>query len=146
MGQDTSQIEREIRSEREELGRNLEDLEQKAKALADWRVHYANHPEVFLGAAVGVGLLLGVLTSGDSTERSAEAYPRSSEAYPRERLPLRERSRKAAQVIDTWGHVSDALLGLATAKAIDVISEFLPGFRDQYERHDRTGPHREVAI
>ena len=140
MGEDTSQIEREIRIEREELGRNLDDLEQKAKDLADWRVHYARHPEVFLGAALGVGLILGALTAANGSESATES------AYPREHRPLRERSRKAAQVIDTWGHVSDALLGLATAKAIDVIAEFLPGFRDHYERHQVTGAHRDVAM
>ena len=136
MGENTSQIEHEIRTEREELGRNLEDLEQKAKDLADWRVHYARHPEVFLGAAVGVGVLIGVLTSGGSSTTDEDL----EQVYPREHVdarPLRERSRKAAQLFDTWGHISDALLGLATAKVVDTIAEFLPGFRDHYDRDDR---------
>jgi hypothetical protein len=38
------------------------------------------------------------------------------------------------QLIATWGHISDALLGVATAKAVDAIAEYLPGFKDEYER------------
>ena len=131
MGENTSRLEHEIRTERAELGRNLEDLEQKAKDLADWRVHYGRHPEVFLGLAAGAGLIAGVLasTGGSTAEAPVTAYPRES----REHRPLLERSRKAAHLVETWGHISDALLGLATAKIVDSIADALPGFRDQYD-------------
>ena len=35
MGENTSQIEREIRAERTELGRNLRELESKARDMTD---------------------------------------------------------------------------------------------------------------
>lgn len=136
MGENTNQIEREIAMERAELGRNLEDLEQKAKALTDWTVHYRNRPGLFLGAAVGTGMLLGALTAGEESVRTV----RGSQVLAR---PVRERSAKADHVIDTWTHISDAFVGLATAKVIDVISEFIPGFRDQYERHVGPSPQRD---
>lgn len=141
MGEDTSQIERDIVIERAELGRNLEDLEQKARELTDWRVHYSHRPAVFLGAALGTGLVLGALTGGGHSHR-----PRSARVVgiPPKR-PLTERSPKAAHVASTWGHISDALLGLATAKAIDVIADYLPGFRDQYERQSAPASHRETS-
>ena len=122
MGANTDQIEREIRAERDELGRNLEDLEFKAKELADWKVHYRNHPGVFLGAAAGIGVLLG-----------AAVAPANGRAPMRPGLRLQGRP-KVAQLVSTWELVSDALLGLATAKAIDAIAEYLPGFKDEYER------------
>jgi Protein of unknown function (DUF3618) len=36
MGESTSKIERDIAAERNELGRNLQLLETKARSLADW--------------------------------------------------------------------------------------------------------------
>jgi hypothetical protein len=141
VGENTSQIEHEIRAEREELGRNLEDLEEKARQLADWRVHYRRHPEVFLGVAFGAGLLLAALAGEGRADSEEPAEPR----YVSPRVPLRERSRKAAQVAETWGHISDAFLGLATAKAVDYIADHLPGFRDHYDRQSG-GSARDIAV
>jgi len=129
MGTNTDQIEREIERERDELGRNLEDLEFKAKELTDWKAHYRNHPAVFLGAAAGLGVLLGAVMT-PAPVRSAEAF-RARSTAPRAFV---RRSPKVEQLIATWGHVSDALLGVATAKAVDAIAEYLPGFKDEYER------------
>jgi hypothetical protein len=129
MGENTDQIERDIRAERAELGRNLEDLELKAKELADWRVHYRNHPAVFLGAAAGIGVLLGaVMTPAIVPSAGPSRNPTSPGR------PFLQGSPRAAQLMTAWEHVSSALLGLATAKAVDMIAEYLPGFRDQYER------------
>jgi len=129
VGQNTDQIEREIRAEREELGRNLHDLEFKAKELTDWKVHYRNHSAVFLGVAAGLGVLLGT-TVTPARGRSMGAI-RASTAAPR---PFAGRSAKVEQLMTTWGHISDALLGVATARAVDAIAEYIPGFKDQYER------------
>ena len=129
MGANTDQIEREIRAERDELGRNLHDLEFKAKELTDWKAHYRNNPAVFLGAAAGIGVLLGAVLT--------PAPDRSTEALQARSVPTRGfagRSPKVEQLLATWGHISDALLGVATAKAVDAIAEYLPGFKDQYER------------
>jgi hypothetical protein len=135
MGENASQIEREISAERAELGRNLDALETKARDLTNWRVHYRNHPGLFLGAAVGVGVALGALS-----HRSSNAFGYVSYAHPPERReprrPLSERFRgpKARRLVDTWGHVTDALLAVATAKAVDVIAGYLPGFANEYQR------------
>ena len=109
MGANTDQIEREIRAERDELGRNLEDLEFKAKELADWKVHYRNHPGVFLGAAAGIGVLLG-----------AAMAPANGRAPMRPGLRLQGRP-KVAQLVSTWELVSDALLGLAGVLRVDLV-------------------------
>ncbi len=64
MGESTSQIERDIAAERNELGRNLQLLEHKARSLTDWRTYYRNHPFAMMAVALGGGVLLGALTSG----------------------------------------------------------------------------------
>ena len=152
MGQNTEQIERQIRAERDELGRNLHDLEFKAKELTDWKVHYRNHPAVFLGAAAGLGVLLGAVMT-PSRVRPTDSRVRSTEAFQARGTALRAfaaRSPKVEQLRTTWGHISDALLGVATAKAVDAIAEYLPGFKDQYEQQSarpyRTEPLRSADL
>ena len=73
MGENTSQIEREIRAERTELGRNLRELESKARDIADWRTHHRNHPGLFLGLAFSGGVLLGLLATPSRKPSTAYA-------------------------------------------------------------------------
>ena len=63
MGESTSQIERDIAAERNELGRNLQLLENKARSLTDWRMHFRKHPFALMAVALGGGALLGVLST-----------------------------------------------------------------------------------
>jgi hypothetical protein len=35
---------------------------------------------------------------------------------------------------DTWERISDALLQLASDKAIDLVSQFVPGFKEHLRR------------
>lgn len=133
MGEITSEIERDIVTERSELGRNLEELETKARALADWRTHYRNHAGIALGVVFGTAVVAGALvgrsrTPRVRTQRLVEPRP---ERVVRPSEP-REPSRYRRHLEDTWQNVTAALLGVATAKAIDVVSEMVPGFRDHY--------------
>jgi len=148
MGESTSQIEWDIASERNALGRNLHELESKAKSLTNWRTYYRNHPLAMIGIALGGGLVLGAVTAVSArstrqygTYREADtSYPDTS--YPDPSYPAASRlssattARVRRQVGDTWDHIADALLGVASAKAIEFVSEMIPGFRDEYStRH-----------
>jgi len=142
MGESTSQIEWDIASERNALGRNLHELETKAKSLTDWRTYYRNHPLAMIGLALGGGVVLGVVTSarrGRDWKASREldsTYPDTSypdTTYPKTpRLTSATTARVRRQFGDTWDHIADALLGVASAKAIEYVSEMIPGFRDEY--------------
>jgi hypothetical protein len=97
---------------------------------------FQNPAAALIGLAIGIGIVLGVMKARRSYRSSHDAAPK---------LPLRERSAKFAQVMNTWEQISDALLGVATAKAIDAIAERIPGFRDQYERQEAMrGPFRSM--
>jgi hypothetical protein len=136
VGENTSQIEHEIVAERVELGRNLDELEQRAKDLANWRVHYRNHSAAFLGAAVSVGVLFGVLSAGATSPRPRRVAGLTGEAIPPAPRPVslpRARNPKVAELVGTWQRISEALLGVAISKVIDVVSDAIPGFRHQYE-------------
>ena len=146
MGEITNQIEQEIRQKRDHLGRNLDELEGKARELADWRTHYRNHSPAFLGAAFGLGVVLGLATMsrrqptppdyGDfDTDLSHDPYP-SRPAVKRAERGTGTASKALRQVGETWEQIADALVRTASLKAIEFVGEFVPGFRDNVRRRD----------
>lgn len=149
MGENASQIEREIMEERNELGRNLEVLETKARDMADWRVHYRNHPGVFLGAAAGMGLLLGALSHRHREHFGYVNYARTPAprtARPRRSLSDRLNGPKGRKLIETWEHTTEALMAIGTAKLVDFVSNYLPGFSEEFRRHSAHGGNGSNAF
>ena len=65
MAQESDQIKEHIDRKRDEVTRDLRELEQQVKVqvkqATDWRTHYRNNPGALLGAAFGGGLLLSLL-------------------------------------------------------------------------------------
>ena len=150
MGEITNEIEREIRDTREDLGRNLNELEDKARELADWRSHYRNHSGAFLGAAFAAGALAAMVTVPASSGRS-RIHALTDEDTSHDPYPSRQRphsvtrnatfARVAREVNETWGQIADALLRTASVRAMQFVSELVPGVREQLEGsgrlHDR---------
>jgi hypothetical protein len=141
MGESTSQIERDIVAERNELGRNLQLLEHKARSLADWRTYFRNHPFAMMGIALGGGVLLGALTRNVAF-REASEYDDAHLIEPDDShygVPspfASSTARMRRQFGDTWDHIADALLAVASAKAIEFVGQKVPGFREQFaSRH-----------
>jgi len=144
VGENTSQIEREIRAERTELGKNLRELESKARDMTDWRTHHRNNPGLFMGLAFSGGLVLGLLSTSSRRggTRDFESYEEPFDApseSPRRRLRVprvvaETRDLAGRQLGQTWEHIASALLGVASAKAVELVGEMIPGFRDHFER------------
>jgi hypothetical protein len=157
--QDTRALEREIVIEREELSDNLSELSQRARTMVDWRNHYRNYTALALAATFGTGVLIGVLVPWRSAARrrrnepltsrpaaarfTAETRPRDErppQSAPRPRLRAwSSESRTGRQVSDVASTMFDALLGVASAKVIDLVSSFVPGFRDEYHTRRSRG-------
>ena len=144
MGEITNKIEDEIREKRDNLGRNLDELEDKARELADWRTHYRNHSAAFVGAAFGVGVVLALATiprrshTNDVTDLELDT---SHDPYrDRPRYAARQSHGTASKALrhvgETWEQIADALLRTASTKAIELVGEFVPGFRDNVRRRD----------
>jgi hypothetical protein len=155
VAQDTRQIEETIRSERSDLDRNLRELEMQAKALTDWRTHYRNHAGATMAAAFGGGLLIGLMTTRRQPRPvRASAYEGSTserhEPRPRgERFrflkALGDNPRARQQAGDAWSEIVETLVGLASAKAIDLISGVIPGFREEYHTRHAIAPRDRAA-
>jgi ElaB/YqjD/DUF883 family membrane-anchored ribosome-binding protein len=62
MGKTTHEIESEIVQARDRLGRDLSALERQIRETVDWRVRFRRNPAAFVGAAFGLGVLIGFLT------------------------------------------------------------------------------------
>lgn len=134
MGETISEIERDLAAERVDLGRNLNELETKARQLTDWRHHYRNHPGALLGAAVATGMVLGIM-SGSRGATSAD----DSHHFAGDPQAPRPRNRALTRLEEDWHHISDALMGVASAKVMEFVGNLVPGFQD--ELHRQRGPH-----
>jgi len=150
-----------IESQRDQLGRNLNELESRVKSATDWRVQFNKNPMLMMGVALGGGMLLGSMvgssrksgrsnwssssrnyTAGASmgawggsgaasnTSPAKSSYSAGSTASP----AMREQRRKANETLD---HIKAALVGFATAKVKEFMTEALPGFNQHLDDAQR---------
>jgi hypothetical protein len=64
MDEKPDQIIGHIEAQRDQLGRNLNELEEKVRRTTDWRTYFDRNPMLVLGAAMGGGLFLGTVAGG----------------------------------------------------------------------------------
>jgi hypothetical protein len=69
MDEKSDQILNHIESQRDQLGRNLDELEHKVRRTADWRNHFDSHPALMLGLALGGGMIVGSMVGGGPSKR-----------------------------------------------------------------------------
>ena len=113
MGQTSDEIETHIRSTREDLRANLDELEGRVKSVVNWREGFRRNPALGLGLAIAGGFLLAGLT----TRAPARARPPTEEGrYP---LPRRRHLQHV------WDTVQSTLVGVAASRATDMLSEFV---------------------
>ena len=92
-----------------------------------------------MGVALGGGALLGLLTAGG--ERPAEFEEErlvepEEPAYKGPSMFASSAQHARRQFGDTWDHIAETLLAVASAKAISFIASKVPGFREEYSaRH-----------
>jgi hypothetical protein len=115
MGQTSDEIETHIRSTREDLRANLDELEGRVKSAVDWRERFRRNPALSLGLALAGGFLLAGLT----TRPPGRVRPRhddAADAAPRRR-----------HLQHVWDNMQSTLIGVAASRATDLLSEFLLG-------------------
>ena len=81
MDEKPDQIMSHIESQRDQLGRNLNELENRVKGATDWRVQFDKNPMLMMGVAVGGGLLLGSIVGGGKKSSSSRSSWSSSSKY-----------------------------------------------------------------
>ena len=157
MGEDTNLIERDIRLTRTDLGRNLDELGDRARELVSWRSHYRDHSRVFLGAAFGAGLILGLAALqrrngsqpafmddrgfdalGAETYAVGAPMPNGrangrANGYANGHAGTGTVARAKHELGETLGAIADGLVRTLSARAVQVLSELVPGFGDHVE-------------
>jgi hypothetical protein len=159
MDERPDQIIGHIEAQRDELGRNLNELETRVRKSTDWRTYYDRNPMLMMGAALGGGLLLGSMvgskSSGSGFRRSHGRRSRSSSALglasagvgasaaatwsqPSTESHSSRSSRSSLtsspqwqQVSQTMDHIKDALIAFGMAKAKEFLRQAVPGI-DQH--------------
>lgn len=164
MDEKPDKIVQHIESKRNELGRNLDELQNKVRETTDWRVQFEKHPYILMSAAMGGGMLLSSMVGGSSSRsrsssgaRRSYSMPQTSSYYMNQpsspsysepsstRPAYREASGAQYQRQKAWStfeNIKGALIGLAAAKAQDYLNEMLPGFREHFretENQNRAG-------
>jgi hypothetical protein len=67
MDERPDQIIGHIEAQRDQLGRNLNELETRVRQTADWRTWFNRNPMMVMGAALGGGLLVGSMVAGKTS-------------------------------------------------------------------------------
>lgn len=137
MDRATERIGLEIDRERELMRSNLAELEDRVRSVIDWRRQFAGHPEAWLTAAFGGGLLLALLVRRPAGSRRVIEY--SSSASP----VTAHGTQRRREISRAWRTIESALIGVAAAKLKDTIAGVLPGFREQLARREGDGHHHE---
>jgi hypothetical protein len=123
------EIEEHIERTRERLGSHLVELEQKVEAATDWREHFRTKPHVFLGAAFVSGVTLAFMLHG--------RYPRTVSEDGESRRFADDPGAARVQVLELWNNLKCALIGVASTRVKDYLSELMPGFDEHYRRAEQ---------
>lgn len=122
-----------IEAEQESLKDNFEEIEHKVKDALDWRIWYRNNTALALGGAAAGGLLLSLLLPRTSSVESQ--FLEDEEPEPGARVRTRSDSpSRLGKVLDT---TVSAVLGVATEKLHDYMSQAIPGFGKHYAEAQR---------
>jgi len=153
MDEKPDQIAQHIEWKRGELGRNLDELQDKVRDTTDWRKQFERHPYVLMSAAMGGGILLSSIV-GSGLPRSRGYYAPSSPdtgaaASPAaDDRPMFQRKRyepsyQRQQAYGTLESIKTALFGLAASRAQDFLNEMLPGFREHFQEAQNKAPRQQ---
>jgi hypothetical protein len=127
MANTANQIETHIERQRETLGSNIHELEQKVKSVTDWKHYFHNNPMTMIGVAFGGGVLLAKMLGNNNRHASFSAKTEYSSQSP----GLERQKNKASETVD---NIKAALIGLATTRVKQYIGEIVPGFDEQFQR------------
>ncbi len=111
-------ITRRIAAEREDLDRNLHELQARARSAVDWRHHVRRHPLLSVGIALGAGVAVAAMHRGSG----------------RATAPSRATPDDGAHRSRGLGAVGEALVAAAGTAALGLLRDALPGFGEQYDR------------
>lgn len=119
MEQESERIERHIENKRDDLTRNLEEIESRVRDTLDWRSHYDRNPWLFLGVAFAGSAAISAYMA---SRTNSGGYTRTATYNP---------SAPSHHLGKVWDSVQAALLALAAKRVEGFVEEIVPGFRHE---------------
>lgn len=138
MVEKSSEIEREIASERGRLGYNINELESRVHEATDWRAQFQKKPMLMMGAALAGGLVLSSIIGKRSRSQRRYAVDRSGGEYEHRRGTELQKNK----AFETFDNIKGAIIGVTANSFKDFLSEAIPGFREQFQKtaQEKHGP------
>lgn len=118
MSTSIAELQRTIDTEKATLSRGLDALEDKARAMVDWRGPIRTRPLDAVGLALLGGGLIGLLVGGRRRPSSRAPQPEVTE---------RSVSSAPARTHGVRTRLVEALTTFAMARAADVLQQVMPG-------------------
>ncbi len=140
MGEKSNQIERQIVTERGQLGANLNELQSKVQEATDWRVQFQKRPMLMIGVAAGGGLLIASLSGRKSRSRRHYTEDRDDRGASEHRRGTELQKNKALETFDT---IKGAMIGVAANTFQDFLGQLIPGFKEQFQK---TAQQKQSAV
>ncbi|MEZ4521158.1 MAG: DUF3618 domain-containing protein [Thermomicrobiales bacterium] len=141
MDQTTSpeEIRDDIQQRRHQMTNDVNELEERAKSLTDWRQQVQDRPLVAAGVALTAGLAIGLMTGGssDSTRRgSSYGYYQAHDGRQHNGQSFSGEATQAGkhQAATKVDEIRGALMGLAATKAQEFLREAVPGYQQEEEQ------------
>ena len=139
MDQETDRIKQHIDNERDRLGEDLQEIENRMKNATDWKAWFAGHSGFMLGTVVAWWFHL-VTGRRASPLRRTPAEIMSPDSG-REKRPflgsIGSISSPMHRISETLDNTFEALVGVVSGKFQDFIADTVPGFREQYDKIDK---------
>jgi Protein of unknown function (DUF3618) len=130
MAEEPNEIRRHIDATRQQLGRNMGELEGRVKKATDWRAYFDKSPMTMLAVAFAGGIVLsGVM--GRTGSSGNGHHPISQNGDNQSAPGVQYRKSEAADMLDT---VKGAMIGWTANQFKTMLGELLPGFRQEYQR------------
>jgi hypothetical protein len=136
--EETVQITQHIDAERQQLGRNLDEIEDRVKKATDVKHQFNRHTAWILGGAVAGGFLLSRAFRKSPTFDAIPGLDIDSaeRINPKRKLP---RSWHVERVYETFDNILEGLIGVASAKLSSFVADVVPGFQEQYDAIEGRG-------
>jgi len=137
--QETDKIKQHIDAERERLGRNINEIEDRVKDAVDFKTQFRRNTGLFLGGAVAVGFLLS-RAMGRSGPRISRLKPVRERNENVMELTSSRLGSHLSRVSETFDNILGGLANVASDKLYSVVGDMVPGLRDRLNvRGTQTG-------
>jgi len=135
--EETSRIRQHIDAERQQLGRNLDEIEHRVKNATEFKTYFNRHTAWILGAAVAGGVLLSrAFPSSASSDDETPDWDRNAGERSLT-APVRSGPSHLGRVSETLDDIFEGLVAVVSDKLHSFVADAIPGFRESYDSIER---------